>query len=114
MTFHQGDYARIDAIPNKRETAAGLYRRALDYHPDARAFLGLGMLGQQRGDFAAASDILGRGLNHYPEDGALQMCMAVNDMNQGCYGPALKRLQQMEPTAQTREWIAKCRKVMKA
>lgn len=113
MTFHQGDYARIDAIPDKNETAAKLYRRALDYHPDARAFLGLGMLGQHRNDFTAASEILNRGLAHYPKDTALQVCMAVNDMNQGGYREALQRLQQMDPTPQTREWISRCRKEMR-
>jgi len=109
MTFHQGDYARIDAIPDKQKTAEKLYRRALRYHSDARAFLGLGMLSQQRGDFTAASELLDRGLIHYPEDAALQMCMAVNQMNQGSYREALQRLQQMAPTPQTRDWIARCR-----
>lgn len=114
MTFHQGDFARIDAIPDKQETAENLYRRALRYHTDARAFLGLGMLYQQRGDFAAASELLGRGLSHYPEDAALQMCMAVNHMNQGSYREALQGLQQMDQTPQTREWIARCREEMEA
>ena len=84
MTFHQGDFARIDAFRTRETDAEKLYRRALRYHPDARAFLGLGMLCQHRGDLATASDMLGRGLNHYPGDEALQMCMAVNHMNQGC------------------------------
>jgi radical SAM superfamily enzyme YgiQ (UPF0313 family) len=114
MTFHQGDFARIEAIPDKQETAEKLYRQALRYHPDARAFLGLGMLCQHRGDFAAASDFIGRGLNHYPKDEALQMCMAANHMNQGFYREALERLQQMEQTSQTREWIARCRTEMGA
>lgn len=114
MTFHQGDFAHIDAIPNKQETAQKLYRRALHYHPDARAFLGLGMLYQHRGDFGTASDFIGRGLNHYPKDEALQMCMALNHMNQGFYREALQRLQQMDQTTQTREWIARCREEMGA
>jgi anaerobic magnesium-protoporphyrin IX monomethyl ester cyclase len=114
MTFHQGDLAHIEAIPDKQETAEKLYRRALHYHPDARAFLGLGMLCQQRGDFGMASELLDRGLSHYPKDAALQMCMAVNHMNQGFYREALQRLQQMEQTSQTRKWIARCREAMKA
>lgn len=114
MTFHQGDFARIEAIPDKQETAEKLYRRALRYHSDARAFLGLGMLCQQRGDFGAASELLDKGLNHYPEDAALQMCMAINHMNQRSYRKALQRLQQMAPTPQTREWIVKCREEMGA
>jgi hypothetical protein len=108
MTFHKGDFSRIAAIPGRRKTAEMLYRRSLAYAADARAFLGLGMLCQQRGDFAAAADILGRGAAHYPGDEALQTCVAVNDMNQGAYGKALQRLRQLEETPQIRQWIDRC------
>jgi radical SAM superfamily enzyme YgiQ (UPF0313 family) len=109
MTFHQGDWSRSDAIPEKKRTAETLYRRALRFSPDARAFLGLGMLWQHRGDFSAAADILGQGLEHHPRDEALQTCLAVNAMQQGAYDEAMRRLQQMEETPQVREWIARCR-----
>jgi anaerobic magnesium-protoporphyrin IX monomethyl ester cyclase len=109
MTFHQGDYARIAAIPDKRRTAERLYRRALGYAPDARAFLGLGMLCQHRGDFAAAAEILGRGLDHCPDDQALQACAAVNDMHRGAYRKALARLGRLDETPQIRQWIRRCR-----
>ncbi len=112
MTFHQGDFARIEAIPDKRKTAEGLYRRALGYGPDARAFLGLGMLCQQGRDFAAAAEILEKGIAHFPGDESLQTCMAVNDMNQGAHDEALRRLQHMDETPQTRQWIARCREAM--
>ena len=109
LTFHKGDFARIEGIPDKQKTAQMLYGRALDYHPDGRAFLGLGMLAQQRGDFTAAADILYEGVRHFPDDEALQTCLAVNDMNQGFYRQALGRLQQMPETPQTRLWIDRCR-----
>ena len=109
MTFHQGDLARIAAIPGKRRAAERLYRRALDYHPDARAFLGLGMLCQQRGALVEAAELLGRGLAHFPQDEALQTCLAVNEMNRGAFDRALKRLQGLVPTPQVRELIARCR-----
>ena len=35
-------------------------------------------------------------------------------LTQAMIGEALKRLQQMDPTPQIREWVAKCRKEMKA
>jgi anaerobic magnesium-protoporphyrin IX monomethyl ester cyclase len=108
MTFHRGDYARIAAIPGKRHTAEKLYRRALTYAPDVRAFLGLGMLNQERGDYAAAAKILQRGLGQYPDDAALQTCAALNDMNQGAYGQALERLRQLDETPQIRQWIKDC------
>ena len=112
MTFHQGDYARIDAIPHKEQTAEKLYRRALRYHPDTRAFLGLGMLCQQSGDFSAADDVLSEGIRHAPKDVDLQTCLAVNDMNQGEYEKALERLQQLEATPAVRQWIKRCRRAI--
>ena len=108
MTFHRGDYARIAAIPDKHQTAEKLYRRALAYAPDGRAFLGLGMLCQERGAYAAAAEILMRGLEQHPGDVELQTCMALNDMNQGAYGEALERLRQLEETPQIRQWIDHC------
>ncbi len=109
MTFHRGDYARIAAIPGKRQTAEMLYRRSLTYAQDVRAFLGLGMLCQERGDYTAAAAILLRGLEQYPGDPELQTCAAVNDMNQGAYGQALQRLRQLDETPQIRQWIDHCR-----
>jgi len=112
MTFHKGDYASIAAIPGKRKTAERLYRRALTYAPDVRAFLGLGMLCQQRSDFAAAADVLELGVGHYPGDTDLQTCLAVNDMNQGDYPKALRRLQKLDETPPVRHWIDRCRSAM--
>jgi len=109
MTFHRGDYARIAAIPDKRQTAERLYRRALTYAPEARAFLGLGMLCQERGDFTAADEILRRGLAQHPDDSELQTCAAVNDMNQREYESALGRLRQLDETPQIRQWMDHCR-----
>ena len=108
MTFHRGDYARIAAIPGKRQTAEMLYRRSLTYAPDVRAFLGLGMLCQERGDYAAADTILLRGLEQHPGHPELQTCAAVNDMNQGAYDQALQRLRQLDETPQIRQWIDRC------
>ena len=113
MTFHKGDYARIEAIPDKRRTAETLYRRALQYHPDSRAYLGLGMLWQQRGEFTAASEILSEGIGQAPNDIDLQTCLAVNDMNQGHYEKALDRLQQLEATPAVGQWIERCRQALR-
>ena len=49
MTFDYGDYARIEEIDNKEQIAANLYQQALKYHPNAEAYLGLGILHQKRG-----------------------------------------------------------------
>jgi len=95
MTFDQGDYARVDAIPGKAQLAETLYRRALSYHPDARAYLGLGILNQKAGRHPAAADILTTGLSHFPEDEQLKICLAVNLMNLDRFKEALA-------------WLARC------
>ncbi len=92
MTFDQGDYARIDTIPNKPQLAETLYRRALFYHPDARAYLGLGILNQKADRHADSADILTAGLAHFPEDEQLRICLAVSLMNLGRFKEALALL----------------------
>jgi anaerobic magnesium-protoporphyrin IX monomethyl ester cyclase len=43
------------------DIAENLFTKALAYHPDARAYLGLAMLRQKRHRFADAMEILTRG-----------------------------------------------------
>jgi radical SAM superfamily enzyme YgiQ (UPF0313 family) len=101
MTFHQGDYARVEAVADKPALAEALYRRALRYHPDARAYLGLGLLRQAAGRFEESIRILAEGLGHFPENGPLKMCSAVSRMNLGRYDEALELLRRCpgEPQA---------------
>jgi len=108
MTFHRGDFARIAAIPDKLPTARHLYQRALNYHPDARAFLGLAMIHQQRGEFEEAGRLLARGRGDFPTDEGLKTAWVLNALNAGCYEDALARIAQLPVSAQTLEWSAVC------
>ena len=47
MTFDHGDYAGIESIKEKEKIADKLYKMSLDYHPDPRAYLGLGIAKQK-------------------------------------------------------------------
>ena len=49
LTFTHGDYAMIEAIKGKDKIAERLFRRSLDYYPDHRAYLGLGIIKQVTG-----------------------------------------------------------------
>jgi radical SAM superfamily enzyme YgiQ (UPF0313 family) len=109
LTFEQGDYARIEAIPDKRGTAEALYRRALAYHPDARAFLGLGLLAQKAGRPAESVRILEEGRSHFPEDAELAVCLAASQMNLGEHGRALALLARCPDRPQVRRLAAICR-----
>ncbi len=112
MTFDQGDYARIDAIPGKPQLAEALYRRALSYHPDARAYLGLGILNQKAGRHTAAADFLTTGLSHFPEDEPLRACLAVSLMNLGQYQEALGLLERCPNQPQAQQLATACRQAM--
>jgi tetratricopeptide (TPR) repeat protein len=110
MTFDQGDYARIEAIPDKPALAEALYRRALGYHPDARAYLGLGILNQKAGRYRESADLLTSALSHFPDDGPLQICLAVSLMNLGRFTEALSLLERCPEQPQVQRLAAACRR----
>ncbi len=108
MTFDHGDYAHIAAIPDKAQTAEKLYRKALDYHPDASAYLGLGIMAQKRGDYDGSVDILSSGIAHFPKDVQLHICLAVSWLNKRQYEQALALLLPFKHIAETHRLIAGC------
>ena len=108
MTFETGDYAGIDAIPNKARIAETLYRRSLEYGPNARAYLGLGMISQKKEAFEESIRILGEGIELFPEDEQLHICLAVSHMNEGKFKAALSRLLNFENRKEVVHLIANC------
>ena len=108
LTFQQGDFARIQAIPHKDRTARRLHQRALRYAPNPRAFLGLALLAQQRGEFRQALAKAQQGLAYHPDSRMLQTCVAVNLMNLGDFQQALDLLQAQEVTPETIDMIIAC------
>jgi tetratricopeptide (TPR) repeat protein len=112
MTFDQGDYSRVEEIPDKPAIAEKLYRRALDYHPDARACLGLGILNQKAGRYAESVEILAEGLSYFPEDEQLQICLAVSQMNLGRFREALALLTHCTSQPDAQRLAAACRTAM--
>ncbi len=112
MTFSHGDYAGIDAIPDREGVARMLYRRALRYGPDHRAYLGLGILLQKRRDFRESAEILTRGAAHYPDSLDLHICLGVSRMNLGAYEAALENFQKFPDSDPARTYAAECRRRM--
>lgn len=106
MTFEHGDYARIEAIPGKERLARSLYQRALAYHPDSRAYLGLGIGLQKQGRDAESRAILAEGLSRFPEDAHLNICLGITYMNLGEYRRALEMLLPFAESAG--RYIADC------
>jgi radical SAM superfamily enzyme YgiQ (UPF0313 family) len=113
MTFDHGDYARVAEIPEPAQIAEELYQRALSYHPVPRAFLGLGILRQRAGDYAASIRVLREGARRYPGHEELGICLAVSLMNLGEYAQALQHLLPFQGSQKTAAYIEACRRDMR-
>ena len=110
MTFSHGDYAAIDLIPDRDDIAERLYRRALDYFPDHRSFLGLGMLKQKKRKFEQSIKILSKGVDYFPESEQMSICLAISYMNQKKYKKALSILSLFKNSKDAASYIEICNK----
>ena len=108
MTFSHGDYSMIDAIKGKDKTAEKLFKKSLDYYPNNRAYLGLGMIEQRRKDFGKAIKILSKGVELFPDSEDLNLCLGISYMNLGDYNTALSHLQKIQHTKEAIYYIKKC------
>ena len=108
MTFDHGDYANNDTIPKKDKIAASLYRKALAYHPDSRAYLGLGIYHQKNGDYQASIKILSEGVGYFPGYEQLNLCLGVSYMNLAAYKEALSIFLKFQHSKQAIEFIIQC------
>ena len=108
MTFSHGDYATIEAIPEKEKIAQRLYKRALSYHPNHRAYLGLGIIKQRRREYEESIQILSEGIKQFPDSEPLANCIAISYMSIGRYEEALKYLQRFPDSHEALQYIATC------
>jgi len=92
MTIRYGELSERPGIPNKDQLAEKLFRWALKYHPDHHAFLGLGIIYQQKRDFKRSIEILDEGLKHFPKSEQLNICQAVNYIHLKDFQKALEYL----------------------
>ncbi len=112
MTFDQGDYSKNDLIPDREATALQLYRKALAYQPDARAYLGIGMLKQRRRVFNESIKVLAEGIEFFPDNAQIGICLAVSQMNLGQFDRALDNLLRFEKLPQVGPYIEQCRRAL--
>lgn len=110
MTFSRGDYSKIPDIPDKEKTAESLHIKSLEYAPNDRAYLGLGMIRQQGRAFVESIDILREGLDHFPENDPLKLCLGISHMNLGEFQAALSCFEDMKESRQAGPYIDECHK----
>lgn len=109
MTFTHGDYAHLELIAEKKTIALKLYQKALQYHPDQRAYLGLGVLYQQKRLFIDSVRILEQGIEYFPNNKPLSVCLGISLMNIGEFGRALALFEQFPASDEARRLGPVCR-----
>lgn len=108
MTFSHGDYAAIEAIPEKEKIAQHLYERSLSYYPNHRAYLGLGIIWQKQGNYPESVRILSEGVHYFPQSESLAMCLGISYMNLKKYEEALKCFQKFPESKEALQFSAVC------
>jgi len=112
MTFDHGDYAGIESIKEKEQIADKLYKMSLDYHPDPRAYLGLGIAKQKNRNYKKSIEILTEGFTHFPGNQQLSLCIAISYMNLKRYKIALTYLLPFQKSKEVLPYIEKCNSAM--
>lgn len=112
MTFSHGDYAQLEMWPTPDEVAKGLFERALALHSDHRAFWGLALIYQRRGDLDQTMTVIEKGLACFPNSEALNICRGVGFMNQGVFDKALECLLPFASSQEARPFIKNCQKAL--
>ncbi len=112
MTFSHGDYSRIKEIETPEEIALTLYRKALLYYPDHRAFLGAGIIYQKKGYDKESSKFVEAGLKYYPKSEPLHMCLGVSYMNLEDYESALAVFEKFPDSDNARAYGVLCREAI--
>jgi radical SAM superfamily enzyme YgiQ (UPF0313 family) len=113
MTFSNGDYSRNQQVKEKAETADKLFKKALGYSPDHRAYLGLGIIRQRKGEFKESIKFLEEGLRHWPGSEDLTICLGINYMNLGDFRTALDHFSKFPQSKIAIQYKEECAKALK-
>ena len=112
LTFSHGEYAGHPLIREHLETAAHLFERSLAFHPDHRAFWGLGLLHQEEGRFAASIAVLEQGIRHHPASLDLHLALAGSLMRLDRCPEARRRLEDVAGHPAAVDAIIRCCRMM--
>jgi len=112
LTFSHGDFAMNPLVENNPATAVMLFERSLTYHPDHRAFWGLGLVYQHLRRFDESVAILKRGIDHHTDSAELHMALANSLMRLNRYPEACQCLEAFSDHPQAVEQLVRCCRFM--
>jgi radical SAM superfamily enzyme YgiQ (UPF0313 family) len=113
LTFSHGEYAANPLIASRVETAITLFERSLTYHPDHRAFWGLGLVYQQLGRLDKSVEILQKGIDHHKNSLDLRLALANSLMRLKRYSGAKECLEAASDHPRSVELLIQCCRLMK-
>jgi len=99
-------------VENNLETAVMLFERSLHYHPDHRAFWGLGLVYQHLQRFDESLAILQRGIQHHNTSLDLRMALANSLMKLNRYPEARQFLEAISDHPRAVEQLIRCCRFM--
>ncbi|HCY85321.1 MAG TPA: B12-binding domain-containing radical SAM protein [Desulfobacteraceae bacterium] len=109
LTFSHGEYAQDPRVKDPEKIAAGLFKKALAFGHDPRAYLGLAMIDQKQRRFPDAVTTLKAGLAQFPDHKDLNTCMGVCLMNLGEFSKALDHFVPFDKDPGLHHYINICR-----
>ena len=112
LTFSHGEYAMNPLVENNLATAVMLFERSLHYHPDHRAFWGLGLVYQHLRRFDESMAVLQRGIVHHQTSIDLHMALANDLMRLNRYPEARQCLEAIPDHPRSVEQLIRCCRFM--
>jgi anaerobic magnesium-protoporphyrin IX monomethyl ester cyclase len=106
--FSPGTNSAFQAIPEKEEIAQKLYKRALSYHPNQIAYMGLASIKENEGNYEECVQIFSEGMKHFPESEVLAISLGISHIQLGRYVEALKYFQKFPNSHKALQCAASC------
>jgi radical SAM superfamily enzyme YgiQ (UPF0313 family) len=113
MTFSHGDYARMDSVREKEKTAEKLFNLSLQYASNHRAYLGLGIIKQRKGEYEQSISILSEGVKYFPDSEDLNVSLGISYTNLQDYQAALACFSKFPESKTASAGMTRCRDAMK-
>ncbi len=112
LTFSHGDYATNPLVKNNLEIAVRLFTRSLDYHPDHRAYWGLGLVYQHQYRFEESIEILKKGIQQHRQSVDLHMALANSLIRLDRYEEAYQCLRGFSQHPRVVDQLIRCCRFM--
>jgi anaerobic magnesium-protoporphyrin IX monomethyl ester cyclase len=103
----------MDSVREKEKTAERLFTLSLKYASNHRAYLGLGIMKQRKGEYRQSIRILSEGVKYFPGSEDLNVGLGISYMNVQDYQAALACFSKFPESKPASAGMTRCRDAMK-